>query len=234
LKKYLIAAASTVALTLAAPAAASAAVGYVGATYTDSNDLDSQSYGLNGAVVMPAGPLNVQFDAGVGRSEIGSFDDDSAAAAAHLFHRNDSFAVGAFVGAADQGLYNYGVEGAVYASQLTFSGQVGILKDQSTSGGGEGTVWNLGAKFFATDNFSLGVNYTNFDPKGSLNSIDAWGIGAEFKPMEMPASFSIGYTRNDEFDVDAWSIGARLHFGVGSLKEQDRKGASMGTPAFSF
>jgi hypothetical protein len=234
LKKYLIAAASTVALALAAPAAANAAVGYVGATYTDSNDLDSSAYGVNGAAVVPVGSLNLQFDAGIGHSEIGSFDDDTAVGALHLFHRNDSFALGGFVAAADEGLYGYGVEGAIYASQLTFSAQIGKLEDQSTSGGAEGTVWNLGAKFFATDNFSLGVTYTNFDPQGSLNSIDAWGVGAEYKPMEMPVSFSLGYSRNDEFDVDAWTIGARWHFGVGTLKEQDRQGASMATPGFSF
>jgi hypothetical protein len=236
LKNYLIAAASTVALAVAMPAVANAApAGYIGATYSDSNDLDASAWGVNGAAVIPAGSLNLQFDAGASRVDVGSFDDDSAAAAVHLFHRDDSFALGAFVGAADQGIYNYGVEGAIYASQMTFSGQVGKIEDQSASGGGDGTAWALGAKFFATDNFSLGVNYSSFDPKGSGGSFDVWGAGVEYKPMSMPVSFSLGYARNDDFDVDAWSIGARWHFGVGSLKEQDRKGASMGTSTgFAF
>jgi hypothetical protein len=235
LNKYLIAAASSVALALAAPALANAApAGYIGASYADSNDADASAYGGNVSITDKAGPLNFQVDFAGSRTEVGNLEDNTASAALHLFHRTDSFAAGAFIGGADQGILTYGVEGAIYADQLTFSAQVGKVEDQTAGGADEATAWGVGAKFFATDNFSLGVNYSSIDASGS-SSFDTWGVGAEFKPSSMPVSFNVGFARNDDFDIDAWTIGARLHFGVGTLKEQDRKGASMGaSTGFAF
>lgn len=225
MKNLLIASAAAVAM-MAVASTASAQVGYVGVTYSDSNDIDANDWTFNGAVALPAGPLNVQLDGNVGTIEAYDDHETHGSVGAHVFHRNETFAVGVAASAIDEGVYTYGVEGAFYLPQFTLSAGWTQLNDQSEGGEGEfANVWNLGGKFFATDNFSVGLNYANVDT--DFGDGDAWGAEVEYK-FNAPVSVYAAYTTADDADVDLWSIGARWHFGAATLKEQDRNGASMG------
>src|SRR6476620_1370696 len=114
LKKHLIIAASAAVLALTAVAAQAEPVGHIDGSYSNSNDADSDSWAIGGGVVFPAGPLNVEIDATGSTTHTDGFGNSKAFnATAHLFHRNDQFAVGGFVSGADEGLYAYGAEGAV-------------------------------------------------------------------------------------------------------------------------
>jgi opacity protein-like surface antigen len=223
----MIAAASAVAIALAAPAAANAASGYVDLSYADNGDFDVNSWAVNGSAVVPAGQLNLQFDAGFTRTDFDGDNVTTGAGAVHLFHRNDKFAVGGVVGVADPGIYTYGLEGAMYLDRVTLSGSASILTDDLDLFDDEPTVLNLGAKFFVTDNVSIGASYSNFDTSDFGESVDSWGLEGEFKTSG-PASFFAAYSTTEELDLDTWSIGMRWNFGDATLKARDRSGPSMG------
>jgi hypothetical protein len=231
MNKLIVAAASATVLAFAAQAAQAAPVGHLDVAYSDSNDTDSHAFSGGGAVVLPVGPVNVEVDASGATTHVKGFGSEkSFNATGHVFFRNDQFAVGAFVSGADEGLYAWGGEGALYLDRVTLSAQIGQARDESEGGFGTlGTAGSVGAKVFVTDNFALGADYLNINPKGPGGSIDAWDVNAEYRFANTPVSTFVAYQRNDDFDVDAWTIGARWHFGVASLKEQDRKGASMGS-----
>jgi hypothetical protein len=229
--KHLIAAASAAVLALAATAAAAQPAGHVDVAYTDSNDLDTHAFSGGGSVVLPTGPVNVQLDVtGATTHAKGFGTEKSFLATGHVFFRNDQFAAGAFLTGADEGLFAWGGEGAFYLDRVTLSAMVGQARDESKGGFGNlGTAASVGANWFVTDNVALGADYTNFNPKGPGDSVDLWDVKGEMRFPNTPVSAFLAYQRNDDFDIDSWTIGARWHFGVGSLKEQDRKGASMGT-----
>ncbi|MDB5453591.1 MAG: hypothetical protein JWO33_2169 [Caulobacteraceae bacterium] len=230
MKKTLIAAASAAVLALMAVSAQAQVVGHVDGAYSTSNDSDADSWSLGGGVVLPAGPLNLELDATGATTKVDGFGSEkSFNAAAHLFHRNDQYALGAFVAAADEGLYAWGGEGAVYLDRVTLSAQVGQASDESEGGVGViGTAFGVGGKFFATDNLAFGAGYNTINPKGPGGSLNVWDVSGEYKFDTAPISAFVGYQRLEDFDVDAWTIGARWHFGAQTLKEQDRKGASLG------
>jgi hypothetical protein len=229
MNKLLIAAASASALALAASAAAAAPAGHVDVAYSDSNDLDSHSFSGGGAVVLPAGPVNVEVDANAATTHVKGFGSEkSFNATGHVFFRNDQFAAGAFVSGADEGIYAWGGEGALYLDRVTLSAQYGQLRDESSGGVGDvGTGGSVGAKVFVTDNFALAADYASINPKGPGGSINVWDVNGEYRFTNTPVSAFLAYQRNDDFKVDAWTVGARWHFGVATLKEQDRKGASF-------
>jgi hypothetical protein len=230
MNKHMIAAASAAVMVLAATTATAEPIGHVDVAYSDSNDADSHAFSGGGAVVFPTGPVNVEIDAsGATTHTTGFGSEKSFDATGHVFFRNDRFAAGAFVSGADEGLYAWGGEGAVYLDRVTLSAQVGQLRDESKGGFGElGTAAGVSGKVFITDNISVGADYANFNPKGSGGSLDVWGVNGEVRFANTPVSAFLAYQKNDDFDVSAWTIGGRWHFGAGSLKEQDRKGASMG------
>jgi hypothetical protein len=228
-KRYLAAAASTAVLVLVAPALANAQpVGHVDVTYTDYGDLDSNGEALTGAVAFPAGPLNIQLNAtGAHNRAKGFASEKSLNLEAHLFHRNESFAVGGMIGTFDEGLLTWGGEGQLYLNQFTASAHLLQLRDGVDSNSEDlGTLAGVQGKFFATDNVSLAVDYASLNPKGGGN-LDAWGATGEYKFGEFPASMFVNFQRLDDADIDIWTVGARFHFGAKTLKEQDRTGPSM-------
>jgi hypothetical protein len=229
LNKYLIAAASTVAIALAAPALANAQpVGHVDLSYSDISDLDSNTEAVSGAVAFPAGPINLQFNATGAHSRAKGFaSEKSLNLEGHAFYRTESFAVGGTIGTFDEGLLTWGGEGQVYLNQFTGSANILQLRDGVDSSSEDlGTLAGVQGKFFATDNFSVAVDYASLDPKSGGN-LDLWGATGEYKFGEFPASMFLNFQRLDDADIDIWTVGARFHFGAKTLKEQDRNGPSM-------
>ena len=229
MKRYLIAAASTAALALIAPTLANAqAVGHVDITYSDISDLDSNGESVTGAVAFPAGPISFQLNGTAAHNRAKGFPSEkSLNLEAHAFHRSESFAIGGTIGSFDEGLITWGGEGQVYLGQFTGSASFLQLRDGLSSGSEDlGTLASVQGKFFATDNFSLAVDFASMDPKGGGN-LDLWGATGEYKPADFPASMFLNFQRIDDADIDIWTVGARFHFGAKTLKEQDQKGASM-------
>ena len=231
MNKLSISAAVAAVVALAATAAVAQPVGHLDVAYTDSSELETHAFSGGGAVVLPVGPVNIEVDASGATTHFKGFGSEkSFNATGHVFFRNDQFAIGAFASAADEGLYAWGGEGAFYLNRVTLSAQVGQARDESEGGFGTlGTAAGVGAKVFVTEDFALGANYVTVNPKGPGGSTDTWGLNGEVRLSGTPISAFLAYQRSDDFDVDAWTVGGRWHFGAASLKEQDRKGASMGS-----
>lgn len=234
MKNVLFASAALAAVAFAAPAFAQDASGFVGGsyTYTDAEGLESDTWGLDGAVAFaPAESLGVQFDAGYARTEVESFDaEDAYNANIHLFTRNDSWAFGGFAGlteADDTTAWNLGVEGATYLDNLTLAGALayGSSDDLGVD------AWGVGgeARYFVTDNFRLNAGLGWADAED--DSVLSLGLGGEYQLSSTP--FSVHYAYNhfkfDQADIetDQFTIGMRVSFGGQSLKGRDRSGASF-------
>ena len=227
MKKQLWATAAAVVVALAAPAIATAGEGVIDLSYYNSSDIDVDALAVGGAVVTEVGQLNLQLDADFTRFD---FDGDKvsfSSGSAHLFHRNDSYAFGGFfniTNLAGDGIHTLGLEGAKYWDRLTLSGLVSTSNDDFDVIDDLTTV-GADLTYFATDNFSIGANYTSVSGDSSLED-DAYGLHAEWKTMRS-ISFFGSYQKFDEADVDNFTIGIRHSFGGGTLKERDRSGPSM-------
>lgn len=236
-KKLLVSAALTAAM-LAAPAMAQEATGYIGAAYgntevdTPLGDFDGDAWGIEGAVAFDASEsIGIQLDASYVDSD--DLNSDAFTGTAHVFTRNDEWAVGGFVGATDvdgDTAWNVGVEGAKYFEQFTLAGSVsyGTLDDVDVD------VWgaNLEGRFFATDNLRFDGRIGAFNADAGGLDIDgmSFGVGAEWQIEQAPVSLYTTYdsVQLDDVDVDVntWMVGVRWNFG-GSLKDRDRNGASF-------
>lgn len=227
MKNLLIASAAAAALLAVAPAA-NAASGFVDLSYASVNDHDADVIGIGGSVVMPAGSLNLQFDAGVSQTEIGNDEDESFGGAAHLFTRNDSWALGGFASYADPDVWSIGIEGAKYYENVTLNGRfTDIIEDDGNLGGEPIYIADVGVKYFATENFTVGGSYFFADSDSFGDNVDGWGLDAEVK-LNNPLSLTASYLTSEDADADVWAVGLRWNFGTDTLKQRDREGASMG------
>jgi hypothetical protein len=155
-------------------------------------------------------------------------DFDSTHLSVHGVYRTERWAASGFYaytdlfGAAD--FNHYGLEGAFYLEDWTLTGSaingdVGASYDR----------YRLGAKFFITENLSVGGGYAVSDYNDG--GADWWSVdlGAEFRFATVPITLTAAYTRSD-FDfteVDGLRFGIRWDFGTASLRERDRSGASF-------
>jgi hypothetical protein len=239
--KTLFAAASVAALLAAAPAFAqtTGGNGYVGGGYaradveTPFGDAEGDGFFVEGATTFPAGgALGVQIDG----SYVNAEDIDTLNGTAHLFSRNDSFAIGGFAGVTDvedATSFALGVEGQSYLSNaLTLAGALGYVNGEDEADG-----WGVTgeARLFPTDNLRLtaGLGYNEADDVDGVN----YGVGAEYQLAAAPISVFGSWSRTDFDDVDVKAdtllAGVRYNFG-GTLKDRDRRGASFNGLGFSF
>jgi hypothetical protein len=218
------------AMALATPGVASAANGYVGLDYvnTDTDGGDSEdNVGVSGsAVVTP----NIALDAGF----IDGDDADSWGAAGHLFMNNSSHLLGAFVGFSDSDdstTWGGGVEGQLYMNNFTLAGAVGFSTDDDN----DTDRWGVDAqaRYFISENFRLQglVGWQNVDAGGAEDDLLRLGVGGEYLFAFAPVSVGLAYTNSqlDEADVDSDAISAtvRYNFGGGSLLDRDRSGGGL-------
>lgn len=239
MKKLLCASGAIVSLMIAAPAFAQT-TGYAGATYTHSevdvgsSTIKDDGYAISGAVLFPTAKpgVGVQLDGAIVDSDK---TDTAVTGTAHLFNRNDSYLIGAFVGGTNSNggnTWGLGVEGQSYINNWTVGGAAGYGRvDQAHA-----DVWALraDARYFVTDNFRLdgNVGYNNINPQFG-GSVDAWGVGVggEYQFAQAPVSVfaKYDYAKVDSYDVDenVFKVGARWNFGGTTLKQRDRSGASL-------
>ncbi len=212
--------------------------GYVGAFYgnteidTPIGDADADAWGLQGAVAAgEVGGINFQADASYMNAD--DFDADTFSGTAHLFTRQEGYALGGFVGYTDTDgadAWFIGAEGAKFFEQVTLAASVGYgdMNDLDAD------LWggNVEARFFATDNFRIDgrLGYANVDT--GFGDADTWniGIGAEYQLEAAPVSFFAGYDRQEiddvDVDVNTLTVGVRYNWG-GTLKDRDRSGATF-------
>lgn len=234
MRKFIIGAAALLAVT-AAPGIASAATGYVGAVYANT-DVDHSSgsndaWGAQGAVAF-GGSSDIGFEVDAALVDSDAADTVSRLAG-HVFKRNDSHLLGAFV-AADHAdgatVWSGGVEGNLYFQNWTLAAAVGYADANDA----DASAWaaNVAARFFASDNLRLDahVAYANIDYDfGGDDTATVLGVGAEYQFSAAPISVAASYD-HDDFDnsnsANVWSLAVRYNFG-GTLRERDRSGASQ-------
>jgi hypothetical protein len=234
MKNYLLGAAAL--LAVAAPGAAHAASGYVGATWA-SVDVDglgsADAYGAEGAVAFDAGNgLGFELD---GAYSDGDNTDSTTGVTGHVFTRNDNYLFGGFVGVADSNsstTWDAGLEANKYYTNWTLAGSLAYADNNDADVSGWGV--NAQARYFVSDNFRLqgNVGWTSVDAgAGNDDSAVTLGAGGEYQFSSIPISLGAGY-QHIEFDdanvnADAWTVALRYNFGGTTLHDRDRHGASQ-------
>lgn len=226
---------SAVVALMAAPGVAQAGSGYAGVSYSGADPSvggNVDTINVSGAAVFELSDAwDVQVDGQFGRVESSGFNHTYSAAAAHLFHRDESFLIGGYLGT-EEATYNIdaqhlGVEGQLYVSRVTFDAGVDFTNAEGGAFDETGYTARAGATVFVAENFSLGASYRTMDV-GSLNSETIAAV-AEWRLGDSPLSFTAGYRTSEvnAFDSEAYEIGLRWNFGGGTLLERNRTGASL-------
>lgn len=226
---------SAVVALMAAPGVAQAGSGYAGVSYSSADpSVGSEVDTINvtaAAVFELSEAWDVQVDGQFGRVEASGFNHTYNAAAAHVFHRNDTFLIGGYLGT-EEAAFNVdaqhlGVEGQLYVSRVTFDAGVDFTNAESGVLDETGYTARAGATVFVMENLSLGVSYRIMDA-GPLDS-ETIAARAEWQLGDGPLSFTAGYRTSEvePFDSEAYEIGLRWNFGGGSLLERSRTGASL-------
>ncbi len=224
-------------LAVAAPGVAAAQTGYVGAVYADSetNNFDSEAYGVEGAVAF-SGSGSIVFE--VNASILDSDDSDTGTAVTgHVYSRNDSHLFGGFVGIADANdstTWTAGLEASKFYDRWTLAGAVAYGNNDDANVDGYGV--NVEARVFPTDNFRLSGNigWANVDAGAADDDAFTYGVGGEYQFAALPISIAAGYNRtefdNSNVESDAVTVAVRYNWG-GSLFDRDRNGASQASIA---
>ncbi len=160
----------------------------------------------------------------------------------HLFYRTDKLLGGAFVGvetASHVTAVGGGFEGQYYLDpKWTLDGAIGYAGVTNSDLHIFGT--RLGARYFVTDNFSLGgkVDYARLTENGFGEDLWTFGVKGEYQLTQLPVSLSLAYERgelhNTPLHSDTLKVGVKWSFGGGSLHDRDRHGASLDSVSDTF
>ncbi|MBS0385030.1 MAG: hypothetical protein JSS00_06750, partial [Proteobacteria bacterium] len=184
MRTWIIGAAALLAVA-AAPGVASAASGYVGLSYsnTDVNHGGSNNaWGAEGSVAF-SGSSQISFELD-GAVADGDHTDTVTSATGHVFARNDDYLFGGFVGAShvnSSTTWSAGLEANKYFERWTLAGAVGYADNSDANVKGWGA--NVQARFFPTDNVRLQANvgYARVDFHPGHDNAWAAGVGAEYQ-----------------------------------------------------
>lgn len=218
-----------------APSIASAQTGYVGVNYghVDSDGGDGNAWGADAAIAFQgSGSIGFEVDAAYVDPEDA---DSTVGATGHIYTRNDTHLLGAFVGVAnnnDSTIWDAGVEGNLYYNNWTLAGDVVYANDDDADTNAWGA--DVAARYFVTDNARVDVKagWARVNPNvGDDDNVWNLGVGGEYQFSSVPVSLGLSYNHaefdNADFSSDAVAVEARWNFGGGSLKDRDRHGASQ-------
>jgi hypothetical protein len=254
MKRFLLAGAAVVAVSMAATVASAQDVstGHLGVTYSSLNSdvsdltlIDAQgtvSFNLSDT-------FELQLDGQVGQINFKGPGSDSAStwgATAHLFYDNGSFKGGVFYGYEDIGDWNglsapwsgYGLEGRWAASDTVSIGAVAARGAVKISGAPDFDLSAIRGEIsiFSNDNlrFDVALAQTSADWGPFSGDATIWSAGGEWQMMDQPVSFTFGYSRaSSDYsggDASTWSLGVHRTFG-GTLKDRDRNSSPfLGMP----
>lgn len=180
-------------------------------------------------------------------------DVNSLVGAAHAYYRvPETYAVGAFVQGSRfnsgllvlAGITNYatdvvaGGEAAVFTDYATFHAQLGFGRAFYSGLHADQILGKAGVRVYATDNI-------RFDADGIWNRLSGFGGNADlysiaatgnYRFSQMPATVFAGYQYDygkisaggvslGDASAHSFRAGLRFHWGSGSLKDEERKGA---------
>jgi len=177
---------------------------------------------------------------------------------AHVYTRNDTYAVGLFggVGSDSKNIqpsadhYFVGVEGQYYWNNFTFGLNAGYLDSNANAGPDDlylNSAWFVGGevRWYATPKVTVTANVGYIDGEAFAGAADTqtinWGLKAEYWPEEKePLSLFVAYEgRTSEADTSfidpskdthTIKIGVTFHFGVdGGSQANDRSGPAFNT-----
>lgn len=218
-------------------AVAQDASGFIGLAYGQSDvelgpvNADGDAWGANGSVAFGQG---IVFQGDLTYTSVDDTDSDTFTGTAHLYARNNSHAIGGFLGAVDADAGEGWVVGGEAAKYFTNTTLVGSL--------GYGTVddvdvdlygLNGQARFFASDNlrFDIGAGFLQAESGPADTDGYTIGAGVEYQIPSSPFSLyaNVERTEFDDFNLTADTIlvGGRFVFGDDNLKDRDRSGATF-------
>lgn len=248
MKKTLFGAAAAIAIVAPMGAAHAEGSGHIDLSYqaatTDfspGGSYDSNALNLAGAVIVPMNGWDLQIDASHEDYNYNNSDYDNALTTfdAHAIWRNDSYALGGYVGMGgvySQTLYMAGAEGQFYTSNMTFDGAISYA---ATSEAYDYQLWDFRVRgaYFVTPNFDINatISYTDWDNYD--DSVTGYGIGAAYRFDGSHFSVSGNYQRENwdygssDADSDVFKVGLSYAFGTDSLMQESQHGASFNNAA---
>lgn len=249
MRNQLIATVAAAGLLAMAGAAQAQVVGHVGANYgrveLDAGALgegDLDAFQGEGAVSFDLGALRAQID-GLVTVVDGQGDDATlVSGTAHLNGKADKALFGGFAGVTNSDgvtLWAVGPEAQIDLGESTVLYGQGAYGQVDDLGDVDFWAGRVELRQFFSDNFkvqgSLGYTSADFGPA----SVDMWnaGLDAEYQFAGTPWSVIGGYEHAElddaDLQTDTFRIGVRYTFG-GTLRDQDRAGASLGSVANLF
>jgi hypothetical protein len=239
--KSLFLATAAVAAFAAAPALAQdAAVGSLGATYSNT-EIDGLGEGdaatIDAAFAAPVtADWTVSFDGAIAfnQGDNPGEGDSTLNGRVHVSRTFGDFRVAAFSGGTEAGeetLWSFGGQAQAYLDNITVSGSVAY----ETLEGVDADIWSLGvdgAYFINPDlRLNAGAGWTNLEAAGG--DLDGWqaNLGGEYRIAETPFSVTAGYGYAEiedlDLQIDTINVGLRYTFG-GDLQSRERAGADLG------
>lgn len=217
-----------------------------------SNGTDSQTVTLYGADAKFNYAFDQRWNAQTGFDFSGASSDGSTvnsySASEHVFWRDPAaYAVGGFgtfsIIDPDGGDAVYSVRGGpefqLYRGNMTYYGQAfaGWFGNDS----GDATAWGVRgeARYFHTENlrFEGELGFSQLSQGGDTVNVITAGLEAEKRLDNSPLSFygryqldHISPTGEDAVVAHTFLVGIRASFGVGTLFDEDRHGATMEEP----
>jgi len=243
MKKTLFGAAAAIAIIAPFGAAHAEGSGHIDLSYqaanidwsNGSND-DVDAWNLGGAMIMPMGGWDLQFDANHENFNWGGdYDYTNDNVTAHAILRNDAWALGGYAGFGSyygDTLYMIGGEGQMYMNNITLGG---ALSYAESSDGYDYNAWDarVNGSYFVTPNFELNatLSYTSWDDYD--DNATGYGVGARYRFDGSRFSVSGNYLRENwdygtsDADADVFKFGVSYAFGSDSLQDESQHGASF-------
>jgi hypothetical protein len=228
---------SAIALAFAATPAL-AQTGHVGVAYSSSDEIDLDTWAVEGATTFAFSEnIGAQVDGNIGLYDGGGDSEFGWRINGHLFYNAGNFRVGGVfgnstidVGGIEPRTTHWGAEG-----QYNF-GQV-VVGASAIWGDADGVISpnidydsiSLNGDFYVTDNFVVGATYGfgSVDNGGGEADTTNYSIDAEYQFGSAPFSLTASWQHFEFDDVaiesDGFTVGARWNWG-GTLRERDGAG----------
>jgi len=207
---------------------------YIGAgyVYTDLDDIvedvDGDTYGINGRYVLPLDSISLIFEGSWSRKtpDFSDIDFYSIGFGAYvtdnttviLTYRTSDIDETDKVDAGDIDAYELAVEHLWHLDgdgAIKVEGSYGLIDvdDNNINDGDDIDTWNIGGTWYVNNTLGFGVNYSRFDNFGI--EADTYGVGAEwFVTEDIGLSLRYEHSEIDDVDVesDAVLLGAEFRF----------------------
>lgn len=208
----------------------------------------SSGWALRGAVNVPINAhWHIQIDSQFDKLKFGELSDQNLSFGAHAYHRKeDQYAVGLYaqyerLSAATLALgpmeTSAGLEGAVFLSQSTVLGQVGLGKGHLEEQDASKLNGLIGARYYHTDNlrFDLDAGFEQLLSDDAALKTYSVSTAANYRLSNRPitafggyryrsSSLTSGETHSEDMTSHGIVAGFRYHFGSTSLKDEERNG----------